>query len=138
MARIPARRRRSEGFTLIEVMIVVALIGVLASMSGPNFLKFAFKSRRVEAFHVLEDIHMAQVEHLTDFGFYADTFDDLGFTVANSKKIDARTLEARNYTFSMYSVNDGMNFLAMANGNIDPLDDTPDILVIQNDLTIVQ
>jgi general secretion pathway protein G len=50
--------KRSQGFTMIELAIVVAIIGILAVMIIPNYLKFA--SRAKDAL-VRENVHVIQI-----------------------------------------------------------------------------
>jgi type IV pilus assembly protein PilA len=53
--------RKQEGFTLIELMIVVAIIGILAAIAIPNFLQYQMKSRQSEAKTNLQAIKTSQV-----------------------------------------------------------------------------
>ena len=54
---MPDRRLNgSQGFTLIELMIVVAIIGILAAVAIPNFMRYQAKSRQAEAKVVLGDL----------------------------------------------------------------------------------
>jgi prepilin-type N-terminal cleavage/methylation domain-containing protein len=62
--------KRSEGFTLIELMIVVAIIGILAAIAIPNFLKFQCKSKQSEAKVNLAGIFTAETAFFGEYNTY--------------------------------------------------------------------
>ena len=64
------RIRRSLGFTLIELMIVVAIVGVLASFALPTFLEHLLQSHRTEARAALEEIHNLELEFFQTYKRY--------------------------------------------------------------------
>ena len=67
------RSREKAGFTLIELMIVVALIGVLAAIAIPNFMSYQARSRRSEAFVNLARIARAQKTYYAERDAYHDS-----------------------------------------------------------------
>jgi type IV pilus assembly protein PilA len=67
------RPTRSGGFTLIELMIVVAIIGILAAIAIPNFLMFQLRSKTSEAKSNLAAIRTAQEGYFSEFGTYVST-----------------------------------------------------------------
>ena len=62
--------RKSKGFTLIELMIVVAIIGILAAIAIPNFLKFQCKSKQSEAKTNLSGIFTAEKSFFGEYNTY--------------------------------------------------------------------
>jgi type IV pilus assembly protein PilA len=61
---------RKNAFTLIELMIVVAIIGILAALAIPNFLRFQMRSKTAEAKTNLAGIRTAQEGYFAEFGSY--------------------------------------------------------------------
>ena len=61
---------RKGGFTLIELMIVVAIIGILAAIAIPNFLRFQLKAKSSEGKTNLAAIRTAEQSYYSEFGVY--------------------------------------------------------------------
>ncbi len=63
-------RRSNAGFTLIELMVVAAIIGILSAIAIPNFLLFQVKGKTAEAKVNIAAIHTAEETYLAEFGSY--------------------------------------------------------------------
>lgn len=138
-----ARLRNESGFSLIELMIVVAIIGILATIAVPNFTRFQAKAKQSEAKGYLSAIYTAEKSHLAEWDRYVGYVTSLGFQLeGNPRYIDvgfnthtaytttppgwtagASPLAARGTPANLNAVctNNaaGTTFLACAEGNID-------------------
>ncbi len=72
------RKLTRKGFTLVELMIVVAIIGILAAIAIPNFIKFQAKSKQSEAKTNLKAVFTAEKSYFAERDSYA-TFTGAGF-----------------------------------------------------------
>ena len=96
-----------KGFTLIEVMIVVAIIGILASLVYPSYTDFVVRSNRAEAPQQLVRLANLQEQLFVDSRFYTNDLSKLG--VSNTTTLET---ESKNYIIS--SVVNGSTFTLKA------------------------
>jgi type IV pilus assembly protein PilE len=76
--RTPAARR--NGFTLVELMIAVAVVAVIATIAYPSYTGYVRKAKRATAQAALVDIGAKQQAYLLERRAYALTLADLAFT----------------------------------------------------------
>ena len=122
-------RNNQKGFTLIELMIVVAIIGILAAIAIPNFLNYQLKAKTAEAKTNLGSIKTAQEAYKAETDVYvvctaspnaapttakqawADQggFGTIGFSPSGNVY----------YSYASASANTSLNFTATADGDLD-------------------
>jgi type IV pilus assembly protein PilA len=66
-------RRSMKGFSLIELMIVVVIVGVLAAVAGVSYRKYSNRSRNVEAMAMLGEFRAKEEAYKTEFNVYLST-----------------------------------------------------------------
>jgi type IV pilus assembly protein PilA len=71
--------RRQKGFTLVELMVVVAIIGLLSAVAVPNFKKYQAKSKMSEAKLQLSAAYTAETAFFSDFNIYHSCLAYMGY-----------------------------------------------------------
>lgn len=69
----------AAGFSLVELMVVVAIIGILASVAVPQFQRFTYKARLTEAKTGLSSLYTAEKAFFSEWSQYDNRFQIIGY-----------------------------------------------------------
>ncbi len=115
----------NTGITLVELMIVVIVIGVIASLAIPRFMASTAKAKTAEARQILKQIHVQQRAYRQQF----DTYWGNGVVVDkdNSEglmKLGVYVMSSARYTYTIVADRTSYSCTATANLDDDPTVDT--------------
>lgn len=82
----PVPNRGQAGFTLIELMIVVGIIGILVSIAAPNFARYQSKARQSEAKIALAAVYGAEKSFYSEYAAYIGSMDAIGYTPEGNRR----------------------------------------------------
>ena len=110
--------RSNRGFTLIELMIVVVIIGILAALAIPRFMAATSKSKTSEAKQILKQFYVMEQAYRQEY----DTYWGNGVTADaangnNFARIGVQIGASARYSYAM--VCDATTFTCTATANID-------------------
>jgi len=114
-----SRQRNEKGFTLIELMIVTAILGILASIAVVSYTQQQKKAHRTEVVMGLASIKDAQYQHFVVFGVYAGNFDDLLFATNEGHRVSSTVYQGGTYQYTISQPWGPKSYSVTATGNID-------------------
>jgi prepilin-type N-terminal cleavage/methylation domain-containing protein len=80
------RLQSPDGFTLIELMVVVAILGILVSVATVSANHFVIKAKTVEGEIVVHEVERLEQVYYASKEVYTDSLADLGFVMAGTLK----------------------------------------------------
>ncbi len=78
--------RNNAGFTLIELMVVVGIIGILAMVAIPNFSRYQAKARQSEAKIALSGVYTAEKSFMSEYSAYYSSMNAIGYSPEGQKR----------------------------------------------------
>lgn len=91
-------RRSTAGFTLIEMMVAVGILGLLATIALPHYKSSIYRAHRVEAVLALEAINTSQFAYFGAHDKFTDKFSELEFW-SYGRLVSDTEIEGRRYSY---------------------------------------
>jgi type IV pilus assembly protein PilA len=105
------RKHSEQGFTLVELLVVIIIIGILAAIALPNFLNQGAKAKQTEARENIGMTNRIQSLYRAENNTFASTFDQLALGPLAGATATASTI---NYSYTLSGTNENATLIATA------------------------
>jgi type IV pilus assembly protein PilA len=106
--------KNKKGFTLIELMIVVAIVGILAAIAIPAYLDYTVKSKLTEVSAAMDALAQAASEYHASAGYFPLTTAGQGYNNVNGFAAVSRDY-VTSWVYAQGTTNNEANFTANLN-----------------------
>src|SRR5260221_2774634 len=115
------RKRRRRGFSLIELLIVIAIILVIVTIAVPQYNKQMMSAHETAAIQAIQTIHAVETQYYSQFGRYAVSLAELGPPASGAASAAAADLISKDlaegkksgYIFTVAATAHGYAMLAL-------------------------
>ncbi|RQO72876.1 hypothetical protein DBR44_10550 [Aquitalea sp. FJL05] len=111
------QRVRPSGFTLIEMMIVLAIVGILTAIAYPSYSRYVLRSYRADAEATLVAVAQSQEKYYTLNNMYASSLVSLGYSTPLYSQNNRYTIEMNDLNASA-TLNSGLGYSLKATANL--------------------
>jgi type IV pilus assembly protein PilA len=102
------RNQREQGFTLVELLVVIVILGILAAIALPNFLNQSAKAKQTEAKQNVALINRYQTAYRAENPNFSSTFDIL----ATGTLSGGAQFNTNDYTYDLVATQDSTTIIA--------------------------
>jgi type IV pilus assembly protein PilA len=108
-------KKSEKGFTLVELLVVIIIIGILAVIALPNFLNQSAKAKQAEAKQYIGAINRVQTALRVQNASFASTFDTLAIgALVGSTSVASTT----NYSYTITGITDTATIVAQSKDSL--------------------
>jgi len=121
--------RSRRGYTVLELMTAIAIIGLLAGIAVNLYTAQQMRSKRAEAWEGLSAIESAQQYYYTQHDSYNPTFNNLDFDIEGGRRLSLTSYQGARYVYQLSQPWGSKSYYCIATANLDE-DSWPDILEV--------